>query len=189
MRMEMKRKFPSRKSSRRAVAHQAGRAISRGCGDRQRHHRRRRIQSHRRGRARGKAIGDTALAGTINLWGVVEVIVTKPAAESSLQKIITLIKAGAAAEGAVAAVRRQVQHFLHLRCPRTVAHDVFCLAVWDGITPRSLPRPKFTARFYRTMTLLVVPRLVRWCCPFRQRCWRRSPGARGTAFYFVAVPP
>ena len=39
-----------------------------------------------------KVIGDTALAGTINLWGAVEVVVLRPAAESSLQKIITLIK-------------------------------------------------------------------------------------------------
>jgi Cd2+/Zn2+-exporting ATPase len=39
-----------------------------------------------------KNIGDTTLAGTINLWGVVEVVVMRPAAESSLQKIITLIK-------------------------------------------------------------------------------------------------
>ncbi len=39
-----------------------------------------------------KAVGDTALAGTINLWGAVEVTVTRPVAESALQKIITLIK-------------------------------------------------------------------------------------------------
>jgi Zn2+/Cd2+-exporting ATPase len=39
-----------------------------------------------------KQIGDAVLAGTINLWGVVEVIVTKPASESALQKIITLIR-------------------------------------------------------------------------------------------------
>jgi Cd2+/Zn2+-exporting ATPase len=32
------------------------------------------------------------LAGTLNLWGAVEVLATKPAAESALQKIITLIK-------------------------------------------------------------------------------------------------
>ncbi len=32
------------------------------------------------------------LAGTINLWGAVEVLVTRPAAESALQKIIALIK-------------------------------------------------------------------------------------------------
>src|SRR5208282_6861855 len=39
-----------------------------------------------------KNVGDAVLAGTINLWGAVEATVTKPAAESSLQKIITLIK-------------------------------------------------------------------------------------------------
>jgi Cd2+/Zn2+-exporting ATPase len=39
-----------------------------------------------------KNVGDAVLAGTINLWGAVEVMVTKPAAESALQKIITLIR-------------------------------------------------------------------------------------------------
>ncbi|HEX3890026.1 MAG TPA: heavy metal translocating P-type ATPase [Verrucomicrobiae bacterium] len=39
-----------------------------------------------------KNIGETVLAGTINLWGAVEIIATKPAAESALQRIIELIK-------------------------------------------------------------------------------------------------
>jgi Zn2+/Cd2+-exporting ATPase len=39
-----------------------------------------------------KKVGDTVLAGTINLWGAVEVTVLRPVAESSLQKIIRLIK-------------------------------------------------------------------------------------------------
>ena len=39
-----------------------------------------------------KKIGDTVLAGTLNLWGAVEAAVLRPAAESALQKIITLIK-------------------------------------------------------------------------------------------------
>ena len=39
-----------------------------------------------------KAVGDSVLAGTINLWGAVETVVLRPAAESSLQKIIRLIK-------------------------------------------------------------------------------------------------
>ena len=39
-----------------------------------------------------KSVGDTVLAGTINLWGAVEVGVLRPAAESSLQKIIHLIR-------------------------------------------------------------------------------------------------
>ena len=38
-----------------------------------------------------KGLGDTVLAGTINLWGVVEMVVLRPARESSLQKVIRLI--------------------------------------------------------------------------------------------------
>ena len=37
-------------------------------------------------------MGDTVLAGTINLWGAVEATVLRPASESSLQKIIRLIR-------------------------------------------------------------------------------------------------
>jgi len=39
-----------------------------------------------------KAVGNLVLAGTINLWGAVEMTVTRPASESALQKIIQLIK-------------------------------------------------------------------------------------------------
>lgn len=39
-----------------------------------------------------KQVGDAVLAGTLNLWGAVEVQVTRPAAESSLEKIIRLIR-------------------------------------------------------------------------------------------------
>jgi len=39
-----------------------------------------------------KRPGDTALSGTINLWGVLEGRVLRPASESSLQKIIRLIQ-------------------------------------------------------------------------------------------------
>ncbi|HUB87618.1 MAG TPA: cation-transporting P-type ATPase, partial [Verrucomicrobiae bacterium] len=39
-----------------------------------------------------KKIGDTVLAGTINLWGAVEAVALRPAAESALQKIIKLIR-------------------------------------------------------------------------------------------------
>jgi Zn2+/Cd2+-exporting ATPase len=39
-----------------------------------------------------KAQGDAALAGTMNLWGAVELIATRPPSESSLQKIIRLIQ-------------------------------------------------------------------------------------------------
>ncbi len=39
-----------------------------------------------------KGVGDALLAGTLNLWGVVEAVVTRPAQESALQKIIHLIQ-------------------------------------------------------------------------------------------------
>ncbi|HXG48339.1 MAG TPA: cation-transporting P-type ATPase, partial [Methylomirabilota bacterium] len=37
-----------------------------------------------------KAVGDTVLAGTLNLWGAVEAVVLRPASQSALQKIIHL---------------------------------------------------------------------------------------------------
>ncbi len=40
----------------------------------------------------GKAAGDMMFAGTMNLWGVVEMVVARPASESALQKIIQLIR-------------------------------------------------------------------------------------------------
>lgn len=39
-----------------------------------------------------KAVGDNVLAGTLNLWGAVDVRVLRPASESSLEKIIRLIR-------------------------------------------------------------------------------------------------
>ena len=95
-----------------------------------------------------KKIGDLALAGTINLWGAVEVIVTKPAAESSLQKIITLI--------------REAQH---QKAPSQQFADKFSTFYTYGVLGLSLAMffvwwlgfhlVAHTA-FYRTMTLLVV---------------------------------
>jgi Cd2+/Zn2+-exporting ATPase len=39
-----------------------------------------------------KQVGDAVLSGTLNMWGGVEVLVVRPASQSALQKIITLIK-------------------------------------------------------------------------------------------------
>ena len=47
-----------------------------------------------------KAIGDTVLAGTINLWGAVEVLVLRPVSESSLAEDHPADQGGPAAEGA-----------------------------------------------------------------------------------------
>ena len=95
-----------------------------------------------------KIIGDTALAGTLNLWGAVEVVVLRPAAESSLQKIITLI--------------REAQH---QKAPAQMFADKFSTYYTYGALGLSLAMcfvwwlgfglVAHTA-FYRTMTLLVV---------------------------------
>jgi Cd2+/Zn2+-exporting ATPase len=102
-----------------------------------------------------KIIGDTALAGTLNLWGAVEVIVLRPAAESALQKIITLI--------------REAQH---QKAPAQMFADKFSTYYTYGVLGLSLAMffvwryvfhlEAFTSTveshsaFYRTMTLLVV---------------------------------
>ncbi|HXI72708.1 MAG TPA: heavy metal translocating P-type ATPase [Verrucomicrobiae bacterium] len=102
-----------------------------------------------------KTIGDTALAGTINLWGVVEVIVTKPAAESSLQKIITLIKE---AQQQKAPSQQFADKFSTYYTYGVLGLSLAMFFVWRY----ALNYPAFTSTaevhsaFYRTMTLLVV---------------------------------
>ncbi|MEO5803452.1 MAG: cation-translocating P-type ATPase [Verrucomicrobiota bacterium] len=102
-----------------------------------------------------KTLGDTVLAGTLNLSGVVEVTVLRPANESALQKIIHLIK--------------EAQH---LKAPAQRFTDKFGTRYTYGILTLSFVMffvwwlafglPAFTANgsgpsaFYRTMTLLVV---------------------------------
>ena len=95
-----------------------------------------------------KTIGDIALAGTINLWGAVEVVVTRPAAESSLQKIITLIQRSAAAESAGAAVRRQVQHRITpTACSACRWRCFLCGGLVSDLAAVHLDRRSRTARF------------------------------------------
>jgi len=102
-----------------------------------------------------KKIGDNTLAGTINLWGAVEVTVTRPAAESALQKIITLIK------------EAQQQ-----KAPAQVFADKFSTYYTYGVIGLSFAMffvwwlgfglvafkstVESNSAFYRTMTLLVV---------------------------------
>jgi Cd2+/Zn2+-exporting ATPase len=102
-----------------------------------------------------KTLGDTVLAGTINLWGVVEVVVLRPANESSLQKVIRLI--------------HEAQH---LKAPSQRFTDKFGTGYTYAILGLSLGMflfwwlvmelPPFASTevarsaFYRAMTLLVV---------------------------------
>ena len=102
-----------------------------------------------------KRPGDTALSGTINLWGVLEGRVLRPASESSLQKIIRLIQN---AQNLKAPSQRFTDKFgtgytwtILTLC--TVMFFVWWLAL--GLPPFETLDGSASA-FYRTMTLLVV---------------------------------
>ena len=102
-----------------------------------------------------KTVGDTVLAGTMNLWGAVEAVVLRPASESALEKIVRLI--------------REAQH---LKAPSQRFTDRFGTGYTYGILGLSFAMflvwwlgfrlPPFVSTagthsaFYRTMTLLVV---------------------------------
>ena len=105
-----------------------------------------------------KTIGDTALAGTINLWGAVEVTALRPAAESALQKIISLIKD---AQKQKAPAQRFTDKFSAVYTYVVIAASFAMFFVWwlgFGLAPFISPNPTNPelSAFYRTMTLLVV---------------------------------
>jgi Cd2+/Zn2+-exporting ATPase len=102
-----------------------------------------------------KKIGDNALAGTINLWGAVEVVVTRPAAESSLQKIITLIKE---AQQQKAPAQVFADKFSTYYTYGVIGLSFAMFFVWwlgFRLAPFTSAVEEQSA-FYRTMTLLVV---------------------------------
>ncbi|HEX4342435.1 MAG TPA: heavy metal translocating P-type ATPase, partial [Verrucomicrobiae bacterium] len=102
-----------------------------------------------------KIVGDSVLSGTINLWGAVEVIVTKPAAESSLQRIITLIKE---AQHRKAPAQQFTDKFGTYYTYFALGLSLTMFFVWwkgFGLTPFVSTIAERSA-FYRTMTLLVV---------------------------------
>ena len=102
-----------------------------------------------------KNIGDTTLAGTINLWGAVEVVVTRPAAESSLQKIITLIKN---AQQQKAPAQQFTDKFSTYYTYGVLGLSFAMFFVWwlgFRLAPFESAIESRSA-FYRTMTLLVV---------------------------------
>jgi Cd2+/Zn2+-exporting ATPase len=102
-----------------------------------------------------KKIGDLALAGTINLWGAVEVIVTRPAAESSLQKIITLIRD---AQQQKAPSQQFADKFSTYYTYGVLGLSFTMFFVWRFALnlPAFTSTPEIHSAFYRTMTLLVV---------------------------------
>jgi Cd2+/Zn2+-exporting ATPase len=105
-----------------------------------------------------KAVGDTVLAGTINLWGAVEVVVLRPAAESSLQKIIRLIRE---AQHQKAPAQRFTDKFGTYYTYFVLALSLAMFFVWwlgFHLAPFAVARgeQESLSAFYRTMTLLVV---------------------------------
>jgi len=102
-----------------------------------------------------KNVGDPALAGTINLWGAVEVIVTRAAAESSLQKIITLIKE---AQQRKAPAQQFTDKFSTAYTYGVIGLSFAMFFVWwlgFRLAPFASAIESHSA-FYRAMTLLVV---------------------------------
>jgi len=102
-----------------------------------------------------KGPGDTLLAGTINLSGVIEGTVLRPASESSLQNVIRLIRE---AQGLRAPSQRFTDKFgtTYTWSLLTMCAVMFLVWwLWAGL-------PAFTGHegqrsaFYRAMTLLVV---------------------------------
>ena len=102
-----------------------------------------------------KKIGDNTLAGTINLWGAVEVVVTRPAAESSLQKIITLIRE---AQQQKAPAQMFADKFSTVYTYGVIGLSFAMFFVWWlGFGLEAFKSTvESNSSFYRTMTLLVV---------------------------------
>jgi Cd2+/Zn2+-exporting ATPase len=102
-----------------------------------------------------KGLGDTVLAGTINLWGAVEVHVLRPVAESSLQKIIHLIKD---AQQRKAPAQQFTDRFGTFYTYSVLGLSLVMFFVWwlgFGQAPFAARNVGHSA-FYHAMTLLVV---------------------------------
>ena len=102
-----------------------------------------------------KNLGDTVLSGTLNLWGVATIKVTRAAKESALQKIVGLIRD---AQHMRAPSQRFTDKF---GTPYTLGilglTAVMFFVWWLGFRlPPFVGTAETTSAFYRAMTLLVV---------------------------------
>lgn len=95
-----------------------------------------------------KKPGDPVFAGTINGEGSLEVRVTKPAADSTLARIIRLV---AEAEEQKAPTQRFVDRFARIYTPA-----VFVLAVLVAVLPPLLGGAAWSVWTYRALVLLVI---------------------------------
>jgi Cd2+/Zn2+-exporting ATPase len=102
-----------------------------------------------------KAEGDSVLAGTLNLWGVVEAIVSRPAQESALQKIIHLIQN--AQRNKAPAQRFTDQFGTRYTYGVLALTTVMFFVWWLPLHHRPFVSvPGDVSAFYHAMTLLVV---------------------------------
>ena len=102
-----------------------------------------------------KIEGDMVLAGTINLWGAVEAVVLRPAAQSALQKIVHLIKE---AQHQKAPAQRFTDRFSSYYTYVVLGLSFAMFFVWwlgFHFAPFTSSATSASA-FYRAMTLLVV---------------------------------
>ena len=102
-----------------------------------------------------KSVGDTVLAGTLNLWGMVEATVLRPVQESALERIIRLIRE---AQHLKAPSQRFTDRFGTGYTYAVLGLTLAMFLVWWLLAGRPAftgPDPAQTA-FYRAMTLLVV---------------------------------
>jgi Zn2+/Cd2+-exporting ATPase len=102
-----------------------------------------------------KAQGDSVLAGTLNLNGSVEVLVTRAAKESALQKIIHLIEH---AQRSKAPSQRFTDRFGSTYTYTILAMTAVMFVVWWLVFDHAPFKSASTqpSAFYRAMTLLVV---------------------------------
>ena len=102
-----------------------------------------------------KRVGDGLLSGTLNLWGAVEAVVTRPAQESALQKIIHLIEN---AQRNKAPAQRFTDKFGTRYTYAILALTLGMFFVWWlALSHRPFVSvPGDVSAFYHAMTLLVV---------------------------------
>jgi Cd2+/Zn2+-exporting ATPase len=102
-----------------------------------------------------KGLGDTVLAGTLNMWGAVEAVVIRSASESALERIVRLIRE---AQQQKAPAQVFADRFGTVYTYSVLVLSLLMFFVWwlgFGLAPFT-QRAAEPSAFYRTMTLLVV---------------------------------
>ncbi len=102
-----------------------------------------------------KTIGDSVLAGTLNLWGAVEVNVSRRASQSALQKIIQLIRE---AQHLKAPSQRFTDKFGTTYTYLILGLTLAMFFIWWLVfrEPPFVGTDTVRSAFYKAMTLLVV---------------------------------